>query len=283
MAGCLYLVGVPIGNDDDITLRALKILKQVDIIAAEDTRKARRLLSAHNIAPKKLVAHHSFNEQDSAKGLLSWLEEGEDVALISDAGMPTVSDPGYVAAKAALAAELPVEIIPGVSAVSTAIAGSGLPGTPYLFAGFLPKKEGETKKFLEELKPRPETLIFFDSPRRMLKSLAWLQDVLGNRQAALCRELTKTHQEWLRGSLSEIESALQARESVLGEITLVVAGAGDIDKAQQAEQTLLSLEEAILKGLESGLKPRALRDELALKYNLSKREIYQQILAASHK
>lgn len=275
MIGQLYLVGVPIGNDEDITLRALRILKSVDIIAAEDTRKARRLLQAHSINTPRLLAHHSFNEQAGAEGLIKLLKDGQNIALISDAGMPTVSDPGYVLAQTALAAGFAVEVIPGVSAVTTALAGSGLPATPFTFVGFLPKKAGDVRKKLRELSTRVETLVFFESPRRLLETLTLLEEGLGNRNAVVARELTKTHQEWLRGTFTDIAARFANRDAVLGEITLVVEGAGEGAAVETNQQPL---DDAIKQGLKNGLNPRELRDHLMAQYPLPKRDIYQRIL-----
>lgn len=272
--GKLFLVGVPIGNYDDITFRALQTLKKAAVIAAEDTRKAQKLLGHFSIRPQKLLAHHAHNEGQSSKGLLEFLHKGEDVALITDAGMPTVSDPGYHMVNEARKAGVEVEVVPGVSAVPTALAASGLPAEDFRFIGFLPRKKGQQDTALSALKNAPYTLVFFESPRRTLETLENMRAHFGNRQACLCRELTKTHEEIIPGTLEEIIKALNDREQVLGEVTLVVAG-----NSAPAELSEADLEKIILAGLSEGKTPKTLRDELAEKFDLRKKDLYDKILS----
>lgn len=273
--GVLYLVGVPIGNYEDMTFRAVETLKNVDIIAAEDTRRAKRLLSHFAITPKRLLSHHAHNEQDSAPALIEELQKGLNIALMTDAGMPSVSDPGYYLTSQAQKVGVQVKVIPGVSAVPTALAVSGLPAEDFRFTGFLPRKKGQREKTLEGLKSQPSTLVFFESPRRTIETLQDLHSHLGNREACLCRELTKTHEEVLQKPLEELIWILENRDEVLGEVTLVVAGASDAD-TQLGEA---ALEKLILAGLEKGKNPKTLRDEIAERHGLRKKDVYDKIIS----
>ena len=277
----LYLVGVSIGNYADMTFRAVDTLKKVDVIAAEDTRKARHLLSHFQIKPEKLIAHHAHNEADSAKGLLTFLNEGKSIALITDAGMPTISDPGYQAAKQVRAGGGQVEIIPGVSAVPTALAASGLPAEDFRFIGFLPRKSGDIKKALEPFTTSQTTLVLFESPRRIAKALQEIAKNLGDRQACLCRELTKQHEEFIAGTLSEIQQNLESRDAILGEMTLVVEGA-DKDAAQK-DVSAGDIDDEILALLSEGLKTKDIRNVIADRHGLNKGDVYQKVLELQKK
>lgn len=219
-AGKLFLVGTPIGNLEDITLRALRVLREADLILAEDTRRTMTLLARHDIR-KPLLSCHEFNEARRVTEILARLREGQNVALVTDAGMPTVSDPGLRLVRAVLEAELPVEIVPGPSAITATIAGSGLVTGPWLFYGFLPHKSGQRRKALANLAPLPYALVFFESPYRLLKSLADMREAVGNRRVVVGRELTKKYEEFLRGTLDEVLKRLENR-SVKGEITVLV-------------------------------------------------------------
>ena len=221
--GKLILVGTPIGNLEDITLRALRVLREADVIAAEDTRHTAILLGRNEIR-KPLVSLHQFNEARRTADLLPRLAQGQTVALVSDAGMPTLSDPGLRLVRGALDAGLDVEVVPGPSAITTALAGSGLPPEPFLYYGFLPQKSTRRRKVLAELAPLPYTLVFFESPYRLLKSLADMQEALGNRRAVLARELTKKFEEIRRADLESLRKMLENR-TIKGEITLVIEGA----------------------------------------------------------
>ncbi len=237
--GKLYIVGTPIGNLEDITLRALRVLREADLIAAEDTRQTAKLLARYEItkAPAPisrsgLVSYHEFNEARRTPELLDELQRGHRIALVCDAGMPTVSDPGQRLIQAALAAGIALEAIPGPSAVTAAIAASGLAGSSrakgvkagqFLFYGFLPHKSTQRRKVLSRLSAFPFTLVFFESPYRLVKSLEDMRELLGNRQAVVARELTKKFEEILRGDLAAILKKLENR-SIKGEITVVVEG-----------------------------------------------------------
>lgn len=224
-AGRLYVVGTPIGNMADITLRALTVLDQVDLIAAEDTRHTQRLLSHHNL-DTSLISYHEHNEERRTPELVERLWRGESIALVSDAGTPTVSDPGYKLITVAISRGISVVPVPGVSAVTTALSVSGLPTDAFLFIGFPAKKRGRRSEQLSALSREPRTLVFYESPRRITAFLGEIQDEMGDRRIVLCREMTKSYEEFLRGAVSEVAAALDAREQVKGECTLLVAGAG---------------------------------------------------------
>jgi 16S rRNA (cytidine1402-2'-O)-methyltransferase len=225
LAATLYLVSTPIGNLEDITLRALRILREeVSRVACEDTRQTQKLLDHYQIH-KPLVSYHEHNEAGRAAELLSRLQSGESLALLSDAGTPLVSDPGYRLVQAAIAHGFPVVPLPGASAALSALIASGLPCDEFRFIGFLPPKQHARRKLLESLRPEPATTIAYESPHRILDSLADIADVLGARPVVVARELTKRYEELLRGNAASILTELKARPSVKGEITLVI-GAG---------------------------------------------------------
>ena len=221
-AGTLYLVATPIGNLEDITQRALRVLAEATVIAAEDTRRSRRLLDHYGIRAR-VVSLFEHNERSRAAGLVARLDAGETVALITDAGSPGVADPGYPTVRAALDAGLRVESIPGPSAAIAALQVSGLPSDAFTFVGFLPVKPGARRRRLEELHTRRETVVAFESPHRIESCLADLEALWGDRPIALARELTKTFEEVLRGTASEVRAALTAAKR-RGEMVLVLGG-----------------------------------------------------------
>ena len=233
MSGRLFVVATPIGNLADITLRALRVLGEVDVVAAEDTRTTRKLLTHHGISTP-LVSYHEHNESVRTPELLERMTAGESVAVVSEAGTPSISDPGYRLVREAIAAGIVVEPLPGASAVLAAVVVSGLPSDAFVFEGFLPRRAGERRRRLEELRTERRTLVFFEAPHRLDRSLADMADVLGDREVALCRELTKLHEDVRRGTLALLASDIQ-RTPVKGEIVLVVSGApdeaGDLDAA----------------------------------------------------
>jgi 16S rRNA (cytidine1402-2'-O)-methyltransferase len=220
--GTLYLIATPIGNLGDITMRAVETLKQVDFIACEDTRTSGVLLK-HLGIKKPLLSYHDYNERQAAERILSRIDGGESGAVICDSGSPAISDPGFVIARAAAERNVPLVPIPGPAALIAALSLSGLPTDAFIFHGFLPPKSGKRKAVLESLADRRETLIFYESPHRIIKLLAEIEEVIGDRQGVLCRELTKKFEEVLRGSISQLHEQLTSR-SIKGEITLVVAG-----------------------------------------------------------
>ncbi|MDZ7598149.1 MAG: 16S rRNA (cytidine(1402)-2'-O)-methyltransferase [Desulfobacterales bacterium] len=271
--GTLFVVATPIGNLDDITLRALKTLAAVDLIAAEDTRHTVRLLDRHGIPAGRLISCHEHNEQERVAQLLAMLRDGKTVALVSDAGTPGVSDPGFRLVQAARAEGLAVVPIPGPSAAVTALSAAGLPTDAFLFVGFAPRKQGALKRDLAALAAQRATLIFYESPRRLLTLLQALLDALGDRQAVLARELTKIHEEFLCGSLSEISQTLAQRPALKGECTLLVSGAGAEAAAPAIEQIRAEIE-AGLGEPNAGIA--ALSQAIAKKYGLPRRSVYAE-------
>ena len=221
--GTLYVVATPIGHRDDITLRAIRILADVDMVAAEDTRHTGRLFAHYKISTR-LIAYHEHSEARQTPRLIDRLKAGNDIALVSDAGTPGISDPGYRLVTAALADSIPVTPIPGASALVTALSVSGLPTDSFIFIGFLPHKKTRRTERLKALADENRTLIFYESPKRILDFIKELESVLGDRPVVLGREMTKLHEEFLRGRLSEIADQLAERGTIKGECTLLVAG-----------------------------------------------------------
>ncbi len=268
----LYLVATPIGNLEDVSLRALRVLEEAELVLAEDTRRTRVLLDRHGVAAKP-ISLHAHNEVARTAKVLAVLDGGGDAALVSDAGTPLISDPGDRLVAAALKAGHSVVPIPGASALLAALAASGLPAVPFTFVGFLPRRSGECDRVLESLRDRRDTLIFFESPRRIAKTLARLKEAFGDRRACVARELTKMHEEFARGLLSEL--AERFAEGARGECTLVVEGAS-------GAAALLSepeLDAAIRARVAEGQSPRQISDQLAEPSGLPKREIYTRVVA----
>lgn len=223
MSGTLYVVATPIGNLEDITQRALRVLREVEVIAAEDTRRTRILLGHYQIE-RPLTSLHEHNEAYKAPVLIRQLEQGARIALVSEAGTPTISDPGYRLIQLAIARGIPVVPIPGPSAVIAALTVSGLPTDRFVFEGFLPKKPGKRRRRLETLRDEERTIVFYESPRRLNKLLGEMLEAWGERRVAVARELTKIFEEVVRGSLVEVQAHF-AQHSPLGEVTIVVEGA----------------------------------------------------------
>lgn len=224
MAGKLYIVGTPIGNLEDITLRALRILKEADVIACEDTRTTRKLLSRYGIE-KPLLSYHEHNETARAEEIAALLSEGKSIALVTDAGTPCISDPGYRAVKLASGRGFEVLPVPGPSAAIAALSVSGLPTSGFVFLGFPPRTQKALGEFLARVKDYPETLIFYESPNRVEKTLKAMLDTLGDRNVSLGREITKLYEETLRGNISQVLERVEEKGRVKGEVTLVVEGA----------------------------------------------------------
>ena len=271
MPGRLYLVATPIGNLEDITYRAVRVLGEVDLIACEDTRQTRKLLDHYAIS-KPTISYHEHNEAERAAELAERLRSGATVALVSDAGMPLVSDPGYRLVRAAIVAGIPVEPIPGASAALAALAGSGLPTDAFHFAGFLPAKTGQRVKALEALKEEPATLIFYEAPHRVLEALEAIAQVLGPRPVVAARELTKVHEEFLRGTAVEVHAQLSARGSIKGEFTLLVGKAA----APVPDDTPASV--AVEELVRAGTARMDAIKQVARRRGLSKREVYEQAM-----
>src|SRR5258705_9757810 len=221
----LYLVATPIGNLEDITLRALRVLKEVDLIACEDTRQPQKLLSHYGIQTRT-VSYHEHNEMTKAAELVVDLESGGKIALVTDAGMPGISDPGFRLIALAIRHHVPVVPIPGASAFLAGLVASGLPTDSFRFSGFLPAKSGQRRKLLESVRESPRTQVFYEAPHRLLETLADIAEILGeDRHVVVAREVTKIHEEFLRGRATEVRSQLSARDSVKGEITFLIGKA----------------------------------------------------------
>jgi 16S rRNA (cytidine1402-2'-O)-methyltransferase len=272
--GCLYLVATPIGNLEDMTLRALRVLKEADLVACEDTRQTQKLLQHYGIH-KELVSYHEHNELTRAPELVIQMEEGAQVALVSDAGTPVVSDPGHRLVAQCQRHHIPVVPIPGPSAFVAALAASGMPTAEFLFVGFLPSRAGARRKKLEELKAEPRALVLYEAPHRLADTLADAAEILGARPAVVAREITKIHEEFLRGSLAELRDAARSR-APRGEITLLIGPADE--GAAQAVPTV-SLKKRIEQlEAEAGLDRKAALKQAARERGLGKREAYKQLL-----
>lgn len=265
----LYLVATPIGNLTEFTPRAIEVLKSVDVIAAEDTRNTMKLLTHFDIHTK-LIAHHQHNERASALGLLQLLEEGKKVAVVSDAGYPLISDPGQVVTQVVIEAGYPVIPISGPSAMLNALVASGLSAQPFLFYGFLKPQEKEQIRELIQLREYPQTLIFYEAPHRIRKTLQHMQEVLGNRKICLARELTKRHEEFIRGTIAEI---LEICEELKGEMVLVVEGNKE---EKDPVQDMPEIHNQINRYIEGGLSSKEAIKKVAKETGLSKNELYKQ-------
>ena len=274
--GTLRLVATPIGNLEDVSARALRVLRESDLVLAEDTRRTRILLDRYGI-PVRPRSLHAHNEAAREREVLDALAAGRDVALVSDAGTPLVSDPGERLVAAAVAAGHRVEPIPGASAVLAALAASGLPAAPFAFLGFLPRRAGERDALLRSWRGRPETLVLFESPRRLGGALRALAAALGDRPAAVARELTKLHEEVARGSLGELAERFAA--GARGEITLVIGGAG-ADRPRDRASDGESVERRIASLAARGLRAREIAEALAGETELPKRALYARAVAA---
>ena len=271
--GMLYVVATPIGNRDDITLRALDILQRVDLIAAEDTRKSGRFLAHHRIK-NQLVSYHEHNETKRTPQLLEKLLAGTSIALISNAGTPSVSDPGFRLIAAAIEHKIVVTPIPGVTAATAALSVSGLPTDSFLFVGFAPKKKGKRTKFLKALGARSESLVFYESPKRIISLLQDIIACMGDRYAMLAREMTKLHEEFVRGTVSQILSVVSGRSTVKGECTLLVAGRDPSD-----EMDIQSLKAAIEAALENEIGSLSeISRTIAQEFGFPKKTVYDLAL-----
>lgn len=271
-AGVLFVVATPLGNLEDLSARALRTLRSAQLIACEDTRRTARLLRAHDIKTPTL-SYHEHNEAARTPDLISRLQRGDNIALVSDAGTPGISDPGERLVGAARAAGIAVLPVPGPSAAITALSVSGLPASRFLFVGFLPSRATDRRRDLRELRERTETLVFYESPLRIAHLLADALSAFGDRPAFLCREATKVHEEYVRGTLSELRGLIAARGTIKGEIVLVVAGAAN--KVAEAEGDPVEL----LRQLKArGLAPRAAAREAARLTGRPARDLYRLLL-----
>lgn len=267
--GSLYLVPTPIGNLQDMTFRAIQTLKDVDVIAAEDTRNTGLLLKHFEIDTKQ-TSFHEHNAHEKIPVLIDWLKSGKSIAQVSDAGLPSISDPGHDLVKAAIAENIPVVALPGASAGITALIASGLAPQPHIFYGFLPRKAGQQKDFFQEKRAYPETQIFYESPYRVVDTLENMLSVYGDRRVTVVRELTKLYEEYQRGTISEVLDYLKDNP-LKGECLIIVAGAGE-EEMPSAEDVDLKAE--VEKEIASGRKPNQAIKEVAKRYQLKKQEVY---------
>ncbi len=271
MKGTLYIVSTPIGNLEDITLRALRTLSEVDMIAAEDTRHSLKLLNHHSIR-KPTISYWREKEQERSDEIISRLQSGQSIALISDAGTPGISDPGSVIIKKAIQENIQIISVPGPSAFVAALSVSGLPTEHFTYLGFLPSRKHQRKKVIEDLRFEEGILIFYEAPHRIIESLQDMAEILGERKAALVKEITKIHEHVLRGSISEIIEEVQ-KTTIAGEYVIIVEGWERTDKSI-TEEVLSELRTHMRKGL--GRKEAVQR--IAQTYGLSKKELYKKSL-----
>ncbi len=273
MSSKLYIISTPIGNLEDITLRALNILREVDVVACEDTRTTKKLL-AHYQIKTPLVSYHEHNEEVKSKELVSELLQGKSIALVSDAGTPGVSDPGYRVVK--LASEKGIEVvpIPGASAAIAALSVSGLSTSSFAFYGFPPRQKKRLHEYLTKIRDHQETLIFYESPSRIIKTLEAIIDVFGDRKASLSREITKMYEETLRGTLSEIKETLQNKETIKGEFTLIVEGASGNGTEFDSE----TVDKLLKQMKKEGLTLKDAVSQVTSESGISKSKIYKKAL-----
>jgi 16S rRNA (cytidine1402-2'-O)-methyltransferase len=276
--GCLYLVATPIGNLEDITVRALRVLGEANLIACEDTRRTSKLLQHYSLK-KETISYHEHNEMTRAPELVIRMEQGARVALVSDAGTPVISDPGHHLVSLSLRHRIPVIPIPGPSALVAALAVSGLPIEEFVFVGFLPSRAGERKKALDRLAAETRTLVFYESPHRLVEMLAAALDRFGRRPTVIARELTKIHEEFLRGDLAEL--VVRARRTPLrGELTIIIGGAQP--DAQPVELPTAPLRERVEQIMrEQNLERKAALKLAARERGITRREAYSQLLTSS--
>ncbi|MBR6536307.1 MAG: 16S rRNA (cytidine(1402)-2'-O)-methyltransferase [Lachnospiraceae bacterium] len=278
MAGTLYLCATPIGNLEDITFRVLETLKNVDVIAAEDTRNSIKLLNRFEIKTP-MTSYHEFNKYDKGRQLIEQLLEGKNIAVITDAGMPGISDPGEELVKMAYEAGVPVTVLPGACACVTALTLSGLPTRRFCFEAFLPTDKKERKDVLAELVGETRTIVLYEAPHRLVKTLAELMEALGDRRLTICRELTKKHEEAFRTTFSEALAFYEENEPK-GECVLVIEGADreELRRAEQESFAELSLEEHMERYLSQGMSKKDAMKAVAADRGVSKREIYAMLL-----
>lgn len=278
--GTLYICATPIGNLEDVTLRVLRVLKEVDVIVAEDTRRTRQLLSRYGISTPLAPSLYQGVERERTEGVLALLRTGKNVALVSDAGTPLISDPGYPLVRACVAEGIPVVPVPGPSAVLAALVASGLPPQPFLFAGYPPRGMQARRAWLSELLRLPCTVVFFESPRRVLTTLSLLAELAPERPTVVARELTKIHEEFVRGKAQEVYTALAQREKILGEVVVLI---GPLERPEKSPSMALETKEILAQYeelLSQGLSPKEARKALAQRLGLPPRTIYQLILEA---
>ncbi|MDA7028397.1 16S rRNA (cytidine(1402)-2'-O)-methyltransferase [Bacillus sp. CLL-7-23] len=272
--GILYLVPTPIGNLEDMTFRSIHVLKEADVIAAEDTRQTKKLCHVYQIETQ-LVSYHEHNKESSGHKILEWLKEGKTIALVSDAGMPTISDPGAEIVRDFTNIGGYVVPLPGANAALTALIASGLVPQPFFFFGFLDRNKRERKKQLNTLKNRQETIIFYEAPHRLKETLTAMHDIFGNRKIAVTRELTKKFEEFIRGTIEEV-LALFEKEQVRGEFCLVVEGCEEENNLEEASWwENLSEKEHVEYYINQGFHTKEAIKKTAIDRNVQKRKIYE--------
>jgi 16S rRNA (cytidine1402-2'-O)-methyltransferase len=269
-SGTLYIVATPIGNLEDITVRALRILKEVDLIACEDTRHTRKLLDHYGVRTRT-VSYHEHNEYERSAELVERLRAGESVALVSDAGTPLISDPGFRLVTQALAGGVPVVPVPGASAILSAVAAAGLPTDCFYFGGFLPAKASHRRRALEDVKALGCTLVFYEAPHRIGEALADIAEVLGERELVLAREITKIHEEFLRGTASKVLEQVLSRPVARGEMTIVIGKPAPV-QPQDGRPITEAVDELIARGMTT---MEAIKT-VARERGLAKREVYAE-------
>ena len=272
----LYLVGTPIGNLEDITLRALRVLKEVNVIACEDTRQTRKLLN-HYAIQTRTTSYHEHNEMTRSAELVKEMQEGASVALVTDAGMPGISDPGYRLITLAIRHHVPVVPVPGASAFLAALVASGLPTDSFRFSGFLPAKRGERRAALQAIRNSPRTQVFYEAPHRIVETLTDVAEVLGHaRNVVVAREVTKLHEEFLRGSADEVLKSLKSREVVKGEITLLIGKVeeGAIEAAVACTSVCQRVQQIIA---EEKIDEKAALKKVAKERGVSKSQAYREM------
>lgn len=271
----LYIVPTPIGNLKDITLRALEVLKECNIVAAEDTRQTIKLLNHYNIK-KQLISYHQHNEFGKSEELINRVRAGEMVALVSDAGSPGISDPGSVIIRKCIEENLDFEVLPGATAIITALVGSGLDTTRFTFRGFIPRENKDRRELIEEIKNHRETLVFYEAPHRIRETLDFLSGALGNRKIAVCRELTKLHEQIVRGTIEEVREHFNVT-APKGEFVIVIQGKSkeEIQAEQKAKWENMSVEEHIIDYINKGYSKKESIKLVAKERNVPKSEIYK--------
>jgi len=271
MSGSLYIVATPIGNLEDVTFRAVRVLKEVDLIAAEDTRHSQVLLNHYEIRTP-LTSYHEHYERKKARELVERLRQGQSVALLCDAGTPGISDPGYRLVVEAIGAGVEVIPLPGASALTAALSAAGLPTDRFVFEGFLPAKKQERRRILEALKQDMRTLIFYEAPHRIKETLVDMEEIFGEREIAIGREISKVHEEFLRGTIRQVLEHLE-QQNVKGEITLVVHGA--TSRPAVAEEELITEMRHLAQ---AGIGVKDMSELLGARHGISKREVYRLAL-----
>jgi 16S rRNA (cytidine1402-2'-O)-methyltransferase len=279
--GKLYVVGTPIGNLEDITLRAIRTLKEVDLIACEDTRRTQKLLNVYKIATRT-ISYHQHNEMTRAPELIIQMEEGSNIALVTDAGMPGVSDPGFRLVHLAVRHSIPVVPVPGASAFVAALAASGLPVDKFRFLGFLPSKRSERKKALGELKTAPKTLVFYEAPHRLMEMLKDTREILGEREIVIAREVTKVHEEFVRGTIGTAIEYLK-KKPVKGEITVLIGprASAEANDAAPPAASIVSEIQAVMTNRD--VDERAALKIVARARGVSKSDAYRLLQAEKNR